>query len=87
VGTLFLRPGIQQVLNAGRMLGHAEQAGQPVGDAPKNGIGLLVIVLALYDDETHLRTRMVRSDPQLDTLRRVAGLVGSHPTIMRIRTS
>ncbi|MBN4097367.1 MULTISPECIES: hypothetical protein [Methylobacterium] len=73
-GTVTLVPGsrIQQVLNTGRMLGHAEQAGQPVGDAPENGIGLLVIVLALYDDETHLRTRMVRSGPQLDTLRRVA---------------
>jgi hypothetical protein len=72
VGALFLRPGIQQVLNTGRMLGHAEQAGQPVGDAPENGIGLLVIFLALYDDETHLRTQIVRSDPKLDSVRRVA---------------
>ncbi|WP_149309168.1 hypothetical protein [Methylobacterium sp. P1-11] len=54
------------------MIGHAEQAGQPVGDAPENGIRLLVIVLALYDDETHLRTRIVRSDPKLDSVRRVA---------------
>lgn len=73
-GTVTPVPGsrIQQVLNAGRVIGHAEQAGQPVGDAPENGIGLLVIVLALYDDETHLRTRMVRSDPKLDSVRRVA---------------
>ncbi len=70
--TLVPRSGIQQVLNAGRVIGHAEQAGQPVGDAPENGVRLLVIFLALYDDETHLRTRIVRSDPKLDPVRGVA---------------
>ncbi|MEE7469197.1 hypothetical protein MOF8_22005 [Methylobacterium oryzae] len=87
MGALFRRSGIQQVLNTGRMIGHAEQAGQPVGDAPENGIRLLVIFLALDDDEAHLRTRIVRSDPQLESVRRVAGPVRSHPAIMRIRTS
>ncbi|MGX9983789.1 hypothetical protein [Methylobacterium fujisawaense] len=68
-------PGIQQILNTGRMIGHGKQAGQPVGDASEHGIRLLLIFPALYDDETHLRTRIVGSDPKLDGMRRVAQAV------------